>query len=186
MIKITTLRRHLNWPAERDQELEFLRDVVIDLWESATMRLWNARTGHVEVISNDCPRRTIFLELWPITTITTVEEQKRDESTWEALDSDEFKTYLDHGLERISGVNNSTTTKFEPNVRVTYDGGVTEASKDIQQALCVQAAFMNARFADEKVDMRSKAIKDASTSYEVANYHPFFRMMAQRHKRKGV
>jgi hypothetical protein len=179
MITRENFRNMVGLSAEQEDEMEILRGEVIALFEGATKRLWNAREGFIEVITPRGSRPTlIFLNLWPVTSITTVEVREARETDWDEVASTKYKLVGTRRLERVTGT-------WAREVRVTYDGGVEEADEQIQRALAVQAKFMMARLQDENVAIRSQNFEGGSGVYETANMHPLFKMITKSKVRKA-
>lgn len=180
MISISRMREELGLPPTQDPEVKRLRNMVIALWEETTKRPWNAETGRVEFIT---PRvdtmHTVLLDLVPATSITQVRVRSHGKSTtWSILDTD---TYLLIGGRRLRRLD-----AFWPDfVEVTYDGGVSEADEDIQQALALQARFIKERVGNEKLITKSQNFEGGGGVFEEAFLHPTFKSLAELKKRKS-
>lgn len=184
MIKLETFRDAVGLTAGDELDLKLLRATVISMWEAATKRLWNARTGYEEDINIGAEtqtRQSLWLSLWPITTITSIEERDADED-WETVDSDE---YTRQGRRQIIR-NSATSYRFWKHfVRVTYDGGASEVDEDIQMALIVQAKFMRTRMAKEQITLQSQNFEGGAGVMLRADFHPLFKQMVKIHKKKS-
>lgn len=162
--------------------LDALRQQVIDLWELQTCRLWEERVGYVQEIIP--PRgddvRTIFLELWPITTITKVEQWTGNEYT-EVLAADYYQ-YHSHGL-RLS-----SEGCWLSRIRVTYTAGYLsdDLPEDVRYALLIQAKFMLSRIMQGNllIVSGSQSFDGGNTQYLAPNLHPYFEDLAKKRKRK--
>lgn len=175
MITIQRLRKAINLPAERDEDLSFIKQAVISLWEEKTAMLWNLRTARVEIHRHRIsPRpRNLLLELQPATTITKVEERSTASgASWSTLTSSNYMLFGRRQLEKLG-------SPWGEIVRVTYDGGVAEADNDVQKALIVQAQFMIARFDDSKIAVSAQNFRGGAGTLEDADFHPFFKAMAE-------
>jgi len=184
MIKLETFRDGVGLQAGDEDDLKFLRLMVIKQWETATKRPWNKETGRVEYINIGGDTQTVqslFLELTPVTTITLIEERDADED-WATVDSD---NYVQQGRRQIVRKATTNFRYWKHFVRVTYDGGTDEADEDIQQALITQAKFMRTRFAKEQITLQSQNFEGGSGVHMKADVHPFFRQLAKQHKRKS-
>jgi len=180
MISLSILRRELGLKPEDDELLIEIRQEVIDLWEEQTGRLWDIRTGYIEIVTPETVRTTkIWPSLRPISTITTIEERAARGSTWTTLDSSNYLVVRDH-IENIS-------VPWGDRVRITYDGGYSDSTSplDVRKALVLQAKFMQVRFSDGKIATKSEGFEGGSVGFlEDAFIHPFFRKLAHKKRRK--
>lgn len=183
MISIPKLRELAEFDTSREPQLVSVRDEVVALWETVTGRLWTARTGYVQTIQPEHDRvDTLFLELSPVTSITTVRSRPLTSgvsggASWTThTEGTDFDLIGDRRLLRYG--------LWDDLVEVTYDGGTSDASGEIQRALAVQARFIILRTEEGRVIAREQAVKDAGTAaYERADLHPYFRDVAARHTR---
>lgn len=180
LISISKLRGSNVLSALQDYDLEALRDEVESLWEQQTGRLWGRRTNHIQVF--DPIRsftRSLFLELWPITSISLVEEAGDFDGVWRTLSSSEYMVVGDHQLRRVAGF-------WECLVRVTYTGGYTTDTcpADVRRALVTQAEFITQRTSPEKLIIQSQNFEGGSGVLEEAFLHPFFQNLARQRARK--
>ena len=159
-------------------------DSAISLWERLTGRLWVRRASHVQTIRPRTNRlRTLLLELWPVETITSVETL--DDSagaTWETVTSSNYRLEGDRQLRYLAG--------YWPSfVRVTYTGGyigrnesvdgATVVPMDVRRALLTQIEFERARFASEKIAIRSQNFEGGAGVFETADVHPYTARLAR-------
>ena len=148
MISLSDLRARLGMPAGDGGDLAAIRADVVAEFERETKRLWERRANYVETFRLRPSTRTfVLLELWPVETLTKVEESQ-DGGTWTELvaATPEYVLARDNRLERVG-------CYFAPWVRVTYTGGYVAAPtgqqkqtpSDIREALLVQANFKHIR-----------------------------------------
>ena len=176
VITIQKLREAIQLPATSEIEVELLRDQVISLWEETTKRLWNARTGHIQILTMRTTRMsTVYPELLPVSSYTSVEHRKAGDD-WVELETDD---YIDLGakLRKISGY-------WYEYVRLTYSGGTDEADEMIQRALITQAQFMVSRFAKDKIATQSQNFEGGAGVFLRADLHPLFKTLAKQYSRK--
>ena len=164
--------------------LRALRSQVLGQWEALAGGRWARVEGHVEVIEPLHERiHTIYLELGPVTALTTVKERHGIDATgWDDLAAADLADYRLDGdgrrLIRRAGF-------FATEIEVTYTGGYEDDGSpgDIVEALLLQARFLRERNSGGKIVMASQSVGDAMTTYLKADYHPAFREAAQRHRR---
>jgi len=179
MIKLTRLREEMNLSAKDEGDLVFLRLAVIHQWETLTARKWDAREDYVQtVVIGDLRTQTILLDLWPVDSITSVEMRDNLDDDWTTVDSDRYFVLGRRTLRLIDDW-------WGQNVRITYDGGVTEADEDVQQSLIAQARFLQSRLSDEKIATQSQNFEGGAGVFLAANVHPLFKMMAKSKSRKA-
>lgn len=184
MITLQTFRQGVGLSVGDEDDLKLLRATVIKLWESVTKRLWNSRTDYVESINIGGDTQTVqslWLSLWPITSITSIEERDADED-WATVDSDE---YVQQGRRQIVRKSATNFRYWKHFVRVTYSGGATEVDEDIQLALIAQAKFMRTRLAKEQITLQSQNFEGGAGVMLRADLHPIFKTLAMLHKRKS-
>lgn len=189
MISITRLRAALKFPADRDSELELLRDAVISIFEARTHRNWMRRTGYIETRRTLGDTYSLYLgELRPVESVKTVEERLKNDGTWVTLDPASY--LLELGLiARIEKIG----APFATNVRVTFDGGYTHDTtiltayitpSDIANALEIQARFIVNRMNDEKIATRSQSFDGVVAALEEADLHPLFNSTVAKYARR--
>ena len=178
MLSLTDLRAGLELDAKSDHDLPGIRAEVVAQWEALTCRRWDRVVGHVEEIESSVDTiTTLFPEIRPVETLTSVEYW--DGSAWAAYATTAYRLSATGTIERLGG------EVWKRLVRITYTGGHADGSEpaDVRQALIVQAKFLRGRLAPSEITLKSKAIKDASSVYERATYHPLFAETAKRHRR---
>lgn len=180
MISYSRLRRELNHPMDRDDELAWIRSEVVQLWERATGRLWIRNATRVDdfLQTDEAGARTLLLRLWPVQSIATVQVKTSESDVdWTTLVSTDWRIEGRRELRRIQRY-------WECLVRVTYSGGYLddEAPPDILRALVVQARFMRDRFG-AKLTVRSENFEGGGGVFETADMHPYFDATAQRYRR---
>ena len=181
MITMEELRRALDWPADKDQELADLRESLIGLWDETTGLLWNSRTDHVQQIRVFGAREhSVLLELIPVSSIALVEERFDGDPTWTELDSDYYELQGRRTLVRTDG------SRFLANVRVTYDGGADSVEAVIRRALITQAKFEASRVQGADLTLVSKGDgKGGWKKLLSPDLHPSFARLAKRKGRKA-
>lgn len=160
-----------------------LVEAAVALWERATGRLWKYREDYQEVQYGS--GGTILLSLWPVETITSVEERRRGSAEWITLNASSWVFIPRRTIERVTGC-------WGHQVRVTYTGGVKhdgvgafKTPDDIRRGLVTQCAFMLKRWSDEKVAVKSQGFAGgSSTFFENAAIHPLLQELVDRHQRK--
>lgn len=179
MITLSELRRDLRLPAEEDDRLEGIRDEVIALWESATGRPWNARTGYVETIDPSVRLTTdLTLSLFPVTSITSVTVRHHGDSAASLIPATSYYLLGTRTIRR-------TDSSWGGLITVTYSGGITDARPDIKRALIVQAMFMQQRLSPEKLITRNTFGGAAGATFEQADFHPLFERLAKQYARRA-
>jgi len=183
MIKLETFRQGVGLTAGDEDDLKLLRLTVIKMWEEATKRLWNSRTDHVEThsIGDQKEKASLWLDLWPVTSITSIYERDLDED-FALVDSDEYNLTGRRQIVRVSQTNWRYWKSF---VQVTYTGGIDEADEDIQLALIAQAKFMRTRLAKEQITVQSQNFEGGAGVMLRPDFHPMFKMLAKLHKKKS-
>lgn len=166
---------------EQEDDLDWLLAAVVTLWEDATTRLWDLRTDFVDIVTKPRGNRPValLLRLWPVTAITTVEVRRLSETDFTTLAADKYRLIGDRRLHRIDG------SEWPEETRITFTGGVAEAAEDIQRALILQAKFTMSRMGEEKIAVKSQNFEGGSGVLEIQNFHPYFKMMVKKHKRKA-
>lgn len=191
MIALSKLREKLELPADDDGR--DLLDALVGLWEDETKRLWTRRVAHVETIRVNQAKRiySLFLQLWPIETVTKVEERALSDSTWTELTADQY-LLTDPNRNRLERVG----TCWPALVRVTYTGGYTgeptagavppqnKTPQDIQEALLVQAKFMRERNVPGRVITQSQNFEGGAGVFLKPGLHPEFSRLAASKARK--
>lgn len=174
---------------EKEAEAMAAVTTAIDLFESKTNRLWKAREDHVQVIrTTHHSAKSVFLDLWPIEEIGTVEIAGawvdgglRPDLEWEELDVADFGVIdpTQNELVRLDGLN------WTPYIRVTYTGGYAddEAPSDVLRAIAMQARYLTSRYDGERFLQKGQAIEGATVSYEDSKAHPYFLEVAKRLRR---
>lgn len=177
MITVSQLRERVQIDPDEDDTLLFLRDQVIDYWESETGGLWNKRIDYVEIIEPTTNRlKTLYLALRPVTSISKVEIKDKKDSEWT-----EITDYSQNGFRLYRN------DKFwEEQVRVTYSGGYdeTDCPSDIAYVLVIQAAFQTQRHRDDNIIIKGKSIEGGVANFfEDATMHPMFKRLARKKAR---
>ena len=181
MISLPEFRGAVPVPETEHDVVETLLAEVIELWESATGRLWNRRTGYVETIEPQyVPGLDIPLGLWPVETISQVRTLGEGESTWTTLAASDYLKVGTRYVRRLGGPWPRGAT-----IEVTYTGGVSDAAPDVKRALITQANFMRSRFAPEKLITRNTFGPQGGATLEQADLHPFFESAVHRHARRA-
>lgn len=193
MIAIAKLRKALGLPMEDDGDLQDILDGVVGVWEEETKRLWSRRTGWIQTFRLDETKRlsSIFLELWPIETITKVEEKSVDAVDWTTLTTTQYIQLESRGnrIERIGAY-------WAPMVRVTYTGGYVaepavgatppqnKTPLDVQEALITQAKFIRARTTADKLINSSQNFEGGAGVHLRPDLHPYFQRLSEQKRRK--
>jgi len=191
MISIAKLRGRLQIPSDQDGEARDILDGLVQLWETKTKRLWTRRVNWVEQFRIDETKRisTLFLQLWPIETIASVEEKGILDTDWTLLDTTQWVNMRANRIERIGAI-------WQPMVRITYTGGyvsdpdpnATPAQNktpfDIQEALILQAQFIRTRTTPDRIAIKSTRARTSGSEYENQDYHPTFAAMVLEKMRK--
>ena len=183
------------------QELTFLRDSVVTLWESATRRLWERRVDHVQEINLDerylQRKRFIYPELYPIESLA-VREFDDDEDVSLQVDLVAGTDYLLRAtkgeIKRLTrpqfGVTLNRDANWKENVRLTITGGFgkTPAAvipEEITRALMAQLAFMAQRLNADRIALSSQTVSFGGTNaasqfLQPAHWAAFFRQTVNR------
>jgi len=159
--------------------LDALQQEIIDLFERCTCRLWDYRIDHEEVffLEND-NWDTLFLELWPINSITKIEEWDGVKYVEVEDDSSDYEIYRPNRVKRFD-------RPWKRRVKITYTGGYSSENlpEDVRRALLIQAKFMIDRNSAEKFILRSQSDQGGSTTYLAPDLHPYFRTIVKKRKR---
>lgn len=194
MIALEKLREALKVAPKDDIELQSLLDEVVDLWEECTGRKWSRREDHVEILHPATDQsEVLFLELWPVESITSVEVRELDAtSEWETLDSSSYRVEFGNVLRKlgVDAVEGIAGKWWRSDVRVTYTGGYSPTTGaptpgDVQRAIITQIRFMKARLDDAKLTVKSQNFEGGAGVFEDAWLHPTFRGLAKRRARKA-
>ncbi len=186
---------------ESDDQLQFLRDTVVALWESATRRLWDRRTDHVQEINLDerylQRKRFIYPELYPVETIAVREFDDDEDVSLEpdlVAGTDYVLRATKGEIKRLTrpvfGVTLNRDANWKENVRLTITGGFGEGGAavpaDVTKALMVQLTFMQQRLTADLVHLSSQSIaapgaaNPAAQFLQPAHWQPFFRQTVNR------
>jgi len=179
MISMAILRKALKWSPEREDELEMLRDSVVELWEEVTGLKWNTRAAHEQTVVTSLNATSILLELLPVGTIASVYEKNKGDSSWVLVDEDAYELIGRRTLERIDG------DIWLDYVKVTYAGGTDDADAIIKRALIAQVKFESTRLDGEDQAVESKSVGKSTTKLLRPDLHPFFRKVARQKGRKA-
>lgn len=180
MISYPRFRKELGIDADQEEGIVGLREEVLDLWDRVTGRPWRYAASRVDEFFNDddCGVRTIWLHLWPVVSIASVEVKTGESDTdWTALTTLDWRLNGNREVRRISRY-------WELLVRVTYAAGYQDdqAPEDVLRALVVQARFLRARVGD-KLTVRSENFEGGGGVFEEADLHPYFKATAARYRR---
>lgn len=179
MISLSELRRDLRLPKDEDDRLEGIRAEVIALWESATGRPWNLRTGYVESFDPSVRLGAdLALSLHPVTSIASVTTRGLNDSAATVIDPTKYFLMGTRTLRR-------TDSNWGGHITVTYSGGIADARPDIKRALIVQAMFMRDRFSAEKLAIAGQSFEGGAGSFLAADFHPLFERLAKQYARRA-
>ncbi len=193
-------RAQETFPEMDVQELTFLRDSVVTLWESATRRLWDRRVDHVQEINLDerhlQRKRFIYPELYPIESIA-VREFDDDEDV--ALQTDlvagtDYVLRATKGeIKRLTkpqfGVTLNRDANWKENIRLTITGGygkepAAQIPEEITRALMAQLAFMSQRLNADRIHLSSESVSiggnAAAQFLQPAHWAALFRQTVNR------
>jgi len=191
LVDLLQLRDRIKVAASDESELEDLLEEAEQLWEERTFRLWIHEVDRVDVVRNASEvARFCFLPLWPVESVTSVEQRTSwSGATWELLDPADYAVPPDSGhVNAILRIGGSYWREF---VRVTYTGGYlakplaseAQTPASVRRAIITQVAFSRARTSGEKLDSKSKGFRGGSTQYLGADVHPQFEQLAKRLRR---
>ena len=188
MISLSKLRAALH-PAD-DDLLPVLQASVIELWETQTKRRWQRQTVTEQFRQPAGRVRSLFLEITPVISITSVQVKTDLNTDWEDADAEDYEVLNGNHLRRnIPQRALASSSSFWPSfVQVTYEGGYDEDSTpaDIEQVLLLQARFMTARNADGNIILRSQNFEGGAGVFERNTFHPLFDLLAKKHLAKRV
>lgn len=189
MITISKLRDRLKLPMEQDGTLKDILDALVARWEQETERLWARRASYVQRFRIDESKRIsdLFLELWPIETITKVEEKTVAASTWTELSAEQY-SLLDPNRNRLERIG----SYWAPMVRVTYTGGYVaeptgqqvKTPADISEALLIQGEFALIRNGPSMLAKSSENFEGGAGVFLKPDLHPTFAALAAAKRRK--
>lgn len=193
MISISKLREKLGISTAEDGDLRDILDGMVGLWEEETKRLWSRRAGYVENIRIDTSKRmyTLFLKLWPIETITKVEERALTSTTWTELTADQY-LLVDPTRNRLERIGCS----WPAMVRVTYTGGYVadpaagadpaqnKTPLEIQDAMILQEKFKRERNVPGRIMTQSQNFEGGAGVFLRPDLHPLYAELVSHKKRK--
>lgn len=194
MITVQKILAELKLGAKGEAAATEIRQEVIDTWERCTARLWQRRVGHVETLHPESDLiKSLFLELWPVETITKVEEKFDASSNWVELPAATYELTRKDGYElrKING------NYWLASVRVTYTGGyVQEPAAHIDgvpdqnrtpghilRALVMQGKFITGVAGSDKILVKSQNFEQGAGVLHDPTLHPYFAKMAEKEMR---
>ena len=183
MISATELRQYVDLSVDAEVDMDAEIAASISQFEDLSGRKWNRRVGHTQVFAPPEFSRILLLELFPIETLTKVEERDASSgSVWETLDVTAYEIILRNQLERLDD-------NWRQRVRVTYTGGYVAkpASGSSQQetpahwkkVLALQIKFSRERNTGDKITAQGAQFQGGSVTFEKNNYHPLFWSIAR-------
>lgn len=178
MLSISDVRAALGSNPRLEEFLEQYRQSVIKLWERRTGRTWEYSASNTQVFQSlGTGVRSLWLPNRPVASITSV--QQFEDSNWATLASTDYFLLDDSRLDRIDG------DLFEGVVKVTYAGGYTADNLpyDVKTALLTQIKFVAARFASDKIILKTEGFEGGASSFETADLHPYFKAQAAHYRR---
>jgi hypothetical protein len=177
VISIKRLRRKLNWGPDRDADLVEARQAAVDLWESATGRLWAYREDY-EVNLAATVERTLWLPLFPVEELSLLEGSSPHELD-EVSEDDYSFSAATGSVSRLRGSN------WSGHLRAVVTGGYAEdaAPGDVLRAIELQAMFDLTRNSVESLAASGKSVGRGSISFVAGDMHPAFKTAAQIHMR---
>lgn len=184
MISVEDIRSRMRTSAEVEvATIAPLCVAAIAAWESATGRIWNYRTGHTQrwTIPHIDPRETLWLELYPLETISVkVWNRSQREADAETISADDLDAELDIGAIRLVG------SKWSGCIKATMTGGYTNLTcpPDVREALITQVTHWFHRNSPDNVAVTSKSVgPDATTVMAAADYCELFKATARSRMR---
>lgn len=181
MLDIALARDALGLKAEDDKKVRRAVDAVIALWESRTNRLWNLRTGFVHEIRPDKFSKTVWVPLYPITSIVAEQRQQSDD-TFETLDAGDFHTVTERGRVTLASSEWLDIVKFT--ITGGHDIDNVPAPADVIDAMLTQLAFTVNRNVGDKIAQSSQGFEGGSSSFLSPDMHPTFKATARAHRRR--
>lgn len=186
MITMLEARTAVDWPAERNAELEDIVAGISDTWEMATGRLWLYRENYnVTGASIDPQDKFFWLPLYPLTAIA-LSEYGSGTLAANAIDIDPGDFQVDMETGTVLRLRRGFWLGFI-NARITGGYTVEMIPPKVKRACVAELRFQVSRFSADIVAIKSKATgKGSSVTYMDGDHHPLFVGTADALRRETV
>lgn len=182
MITVSELREQFLANPQSEEELEPLRQLVLDQWDEITGHEW-ALGAKERVYYLDFESKELFLKMANPLSVTTIERRLNNVAapTWVAVDAADYELTSRMTVRKIVGC-----WEIKYNYRATVNAGYDEttAPSSVRKALFIQAQFMAKRLKEEHLTVSSQNFRGGSGVLLEADYHPMFKATAGVYRRR--
>lgn len=144
-----------------DSRISLLVDLVSDLVDNYLGR--NIQLGTYTNNLEELLGTFIYLDNFPIASVTTLEYFSNTSETWVTIDAADYEVYSETGIIELidTSITADISTKRSKAVRVTYQGGFSTIPSDLKLAVFDLITYYNKR---EQTPVRSFNSTNTDTS----------------------
>lgn len=184
LITLKDLKALVGWTPESDQEVRETAEAVEEQWERDTRRKWYERDDHVQVIETEFNDEWLFLELYPLDSVTLTEYDNDPADAIPVAAEDYTVDVINGAVRRIRA---NSWKRFVTVVIGTGGYDADTLPKDIRKALVLETIRTLMRDSKEKITLKSNSTSGGGVGYmDVELRHPAFTRAINRYRRNAV